>query len=98
MMPDRDDREELGTTGERREAEARSTPPEKPHQVDGEKEGSVQEDHEGEEGRASLPATAHGEDKHEAASRTDPESMYEDRPEEDKDTAPEDVVEGDEKG
>ena len=67
-----------------------------PHVTEAEKKGGDDEGRPTDNG-PDLPATAHGEDKvpaEEQGAGVDPESMYEGRPEEDKDVSPEDQVKG----
>jgi hypothetical protein len=85
-------REQPGPVGSRKEVgDSESSQRHPPHVDENMEDAPLQEDHPSPEDVAGLPATAHGEDKQTVDEQTqpiDPASMYDRRPEEDKNWEP----------
>jgi hypothetical protein len=81
-----------GPVGGRKEiGDAESSRRDPPHVDENMEDAPLQEDHPSPNDVAALPATAHGRDEVPADEQDqpiDPESMYDNRPEEDKDRPP----------
>jgi hypothetical protein len=89
-------KEKAGPVGSRKEiGDSESSRRDPPH-LDENMEGApLQEDHPAPNDVPTLPATAHGQNKvpaEDQAQPIDPESMYDRRPGEDKDSPPSDAV------
>jgi hypothetical protein len=84
--------EQPGPVGGRKEiGDAKSSRRDPPHLDKNMEDAPLQDDHPSPEDVAALPATAHGHDEIPAEEQSQPivpESMYDNRPEEDKDDPP----------
>lgn len=81
-----------GPVGSRKEVgDSESSSVHPPHVDENMEDAPLQDEHPSPDDVATLPATAHGEDKvstEDQKQPIDPESMYDGRPEEDKDWTP----------